>query len=154
MHGPGHRSSVHGEQFAEGGLGAEFAQVEDGGHDAVGVGELGTGPAPGTRPRSVPRRRRRSTDPTLTRRSFAITAVFSPAAHCTLEEPNLRNRWRAPDCTELGGAVLCAVRSELPVGSDEPRLVSRDDQLGSVPGAQFCQDAGHVRLDGLFRHDK
>jgi hypothetical protein len=37
------RSSVHGEQFAEDGLSAEFAQVEAGGQVAVGIGELAAG---------------------------------------------------------------------------------------------------------------
>ncbi|NUR03515.1 MAG: hypothetical protein HOY79_45470 [Streptomyces sp.] len=35
------RSSVHGEQRAENGLGAELAQGEADGQDAVGIGELG-----------------------------------------------------------------------------------------------------------------
>ena len=41
LNGRGDCSSVDGEQFTEDGLGTEFALVQDGGQDAVGIGKFG-----------------------------------------------------------------------------------------------------------------
>jgi hypothetical protein len=40
----GDRRSIHGEEFAQDGLGAEFPEVEHGGQDTVGVAEPGVSP--------------------------------------------------------------------------------------------------------------